>query len=496
MTCETTQPINDFPRHSALTRVMSFIFLVASLATAQAGESGGSASNNPINVLFIAIDDLRPELGAYGHANMSTPTIDRLASQGVLFTRAYDNVPVCGASRASMLSGLRPTPQRFLDFGTRLDEDAPSALTLPAYLRQHGYVTLSLGKVLHHQDDALYSWSEPPWFPENRDPGYSSWRNYVLPENIAADKARQQGRQPPPFEAADVADDAYFDGQIAIRAVDELERLAKKEQPFFLAVGFVKPHLPFNAPRRYWDLYPLNEITTTDNPLFPANAPQQAMHNWGELRRYDGIPDNKEPVPNEMARKLVQGYRAATSYTDAQVGRVLEALERLDLSGSTLVVLWGDHGWSLGDHGLWAKHSPFNVANRIPLVVRGPGVTAGTTSERLVESVDIYPTITELLSLPPPEHLEGESFRTALTAATAAGKEAVFPRWKNSDSIRTERYYYTEWRNPGGEIIARMLYDHAVDPDERSNVAEEPGYADIVASLSARLRKHLATISE
>lgn len=461
------------------------LFLVAFVPLAQ----GGDHPN--MNVLFLAIDDLRPELGAYGAEYMHTPAIDRLAAEGVSFRRAYANVPVCGASRASMLTGLRPTRDRFLTYFTRIDEDAPDAVTLPGWFKQHGYTAISLGKVLHHSSDAVDSWSEAPWDPENDSlPGYRKWRNYLVEENIREDMKKDGSL--PAFEAPDVDDDAYFDGKVAVRAIEYLRRFRQQNEPFFLAVGFVKPHLPFNAPKRYWDLYPDESIPATVNQPFPEGAPQQAWHNWGELRRYEGVPEGDAPVPSEMARKLVQGYRAATSYTDAQVRRVLDELERLGLAGNTVVVLWGDHGYSLGEHGLWVKHSPFELANRIPLIVRAPGSAQGVSGS-LVESVDIFPTLTELSGLPVPEQLQGRSFAAAMENPGVELKEAVFPRWQNSDSIRTDRYYYTEWRNEQGKVIARMLYDHAVDPGELNNVADDPDYSLTVNELSTALARHIAT---
>lgn len=464
-------------------RLACFALLAATcLQSSQAGE-------RPPNVLFLAIDDLRPEIGAYEADYMHTPAIDRLAATGVVFTRAYSNVPVCGASRASMLSGLRPTRDRFLTYYTRIEEDAPGVPTMAGWFRQAGYTAISLGKVLHHSNDSQDSWSEPAWDPKNDSlPGYRKWRNYLVEANIREDM-KKDGR-PPAFEAADVDDDAYFDGKVAVRAMEYLQRFAREEEPFFLAVGFVKPHLPFNAPQRYWDLYPESTLPETVNQPFPEKAPPQAWHSWGELRAYEGVPEKDAPVPEALARTLVQGYRAATSYTDAQVGRVLDELERLGLAENTIVVLWGDHGYSLGEHGLWVKHSPFELANRIPLIVRAPGAKAGV-ARGLVESVDIYPSLAELAGLPLPGHLQGQSFSAALENPEAELKEAVFPRWQNSDSIRTDRYYYTEWRDASGKLFGRMLYDHSQDPDELNNVAEDPGYSIVVSELSVRLADHV-----
>jgi arylsulfatase A-like enzyme len=469
--------------------LLSVMLLVSLMFTLPVLADDTVDTKTPTNVLFLAIDDLRPELGAYGASYMQTPSIDRFAATGVTFIRAYTNVPVCGASRASMLSGLRPTRERFLTYYSRADEDASGVPTMPAWFRQSGYTTMALGKVSHHLNDSVDAWSEPPWNPKNDSvPGYKKWRNYLVEENIHEDM-KKDGR-PPAFEAADVDDDAYFDGKVALRAMKLLRRFKEQDEPFFLAVGFVKPHLPFNAPRRYWELYPEDSLPPTVNQPFPETAPPQAWHNWGELRHYAGVPEGEAPVPEELARTLVQGYRAAASYTDAQIGRVLDELDRLGLAENTIVVLWGDHGYSLGEHGLWVKHSPFELATRIPLIVRSPGAKAGVANG-LVESVDLYPTLTELAGLSLPDHLQGASFSAALKNPEVVLKSAVFPRWQNSDSIRTDRYYYTEWRDKSDDVIGRMLYDHNNDPEELNNLAEDPAHSVTVLELSAALAEHI-----
>jgi len=477
---------------------LSKIFAVLLCGLCLAGPTGASGGEQK-NILFIAIDDLRPELAVYGKTYMQTPAIDQLASGGVTFANAYSNVPVCGASRASLMTGLRPTSTRFVDVGAKVEKDAPGIPTLPAYFKAAGYTTISLGKVLHGRKDALSSWSEEPWHPQDDvKRGVDSPRSYMLPGNIALDiayKAGDKSSQPPAYEAADVSDDAYFDGKTARRAIDSLQVLQKEGKPFFLAVGFAKPHLPFNAPRKYWDMYPEKSISLADNPLFPETAPEEARHSWGELRHYAEIPDKKDPVADEVALKLIRGYYAATSYADAQVGRVLAELDRLGLADNTIVVLWGDHGWSLGEHGLWAKHSTFNVANQIPIIVRAPGMEQGKVAQGLVESVDIYPSIVELAGMSLPAHLQGDSFKPMLENPDIAVKDAVFPRWKNGDSIVTDRYYYTEWRNKQGMVIARMLYDHQNDPQENNNVAEQAEYAIIKSELSSRLATHIQLIA-
>lgn len=436
------------------------------------------------NVLFIPIDDLRPQLNCYGRSQMSTPHIDSLANDGVLFTQSYCQVPVCGATRASLLTGVRPTRDRFVTFFTEVDQDLPDALTLPQHFRNNGYETVAAGKVFHHRPDtAERSWGGLPWYPDI--PEGESWRNYIVDENRAADMS--DASRGPAFECADVPDEAYFDGQIARHAVQEMRRLAQQDRPWFLAAGFVKPHLPFNAPKQYWDRYRRDDISLADNPFAPEGAPPEAMHNWGELRHYFDIPA-EGPVSDEMARSLIHGYYAATSYTDAQVGLLLRELDALGLRENTVVVLWGDHGWQLGEHGLWCKHCNFDTSLSAPLIVSAPWMGGAKRCDALVEFVDIFPTLCGLAGLPEPGRLEGVSFVPLLDSPSTPWKRAAFSRYHAGDSVCTGRYLYTEWTDGEGDVTGRMLYDHESDPDENVNRSEDPACADLVSSLSTTLR--------
>ncbi|MEA3226936.1 MAG: sulfatase-like hydrolase/transferase, partial [Planctomycetota bacterium] len=261
-----------------------------------------AAGRRKPNVLFIAVDDLRPQLGCYSHEQMISPNIDRLAADGVTFLRSYCQVPVCGASRASLLTGTRPTPDRFLGYSTWAEKDLPGALSVAEHFKNNGYHTISNGKIFHHRADCKDSWSEDTWHPTGH------WRNYVLEENqkLNSRKPKSAG---PAYECADVPDSAYFDGKVADKGISDLRRLKREDKPFFLALGFLKPHLPFNAPKKYWDMYKPEEIDLADNPFRPKGAPDAALHNWGELRNYHGIPP-KGPLSEELARKLVHGYYA------------------------------------------------------------------------------------------------------------------------------------------------------------------------------------------
>lgn len=448
--------------------------------------SGGIQAQQK-NVLFIAVDDLRPELGCYGHPVIKSPNIDRLASSGVRFTQAYCNVPVCGATRASIMSGLRPNASRFINFDCYLDKDVPGVMSLPMHFRNNGYHTVSLGKIFHHQDDSKGSWVTN-WRPEN--PKSGMWQDYQLQENIKKNKDnRSRGL---PYEKADVPDEAYFDGKIAAKAIAELQAAKKSGQPFFLAVGFLKPHLPFNAPSKYWDLYPESSIKLPGNMHKPADAPDAAMHNFGELRAYSDIPPTG-PVSKEMALKLIHGYYACVSYTDAQIGKVLKALEESGLAENTIIVLWGDHGWNLGEHGLWCKHCNFETSLHTPLIIRAPGQKSGIVADQLVEYVDVYPTLCDLAQLTKPFHLQGNSLTPLLNGEKPAWKDAVFCRWIKGETIITKTHAYTEWYNqPGQPAYTRMLFDHTKDAAENMNISEKPENSQLVETLQKRIAKHVA----
>ncbi|MDT8302577.1 MAG: sulfatase-like hydrolase/transferase, partial [Sedimentisphaerales bacterium] len=389
------------------------------------------------NVLFIAVDDLRPQLGCYGHKQMISPNIDKLGAEGVIFLRSYCQVPVCGASRASLMTGVRPTANRFLGYDTWAQKDLPGALSIAKHFKNNGYHTISIGKIFHHRTDCLDGWSEDPYRPTG------PWRNYRIEENIKLEK-KLSPKRGPAFESADVPDNAYFDGMIADKGISDLRRMKNLDKPFFLALGFFKPHLPFNAPKKYWDLYKREEIDLADNPFRPRGAPDAALHNWGELRAYHGIPP-KGPLSEDMARTLIHGYYACVSYTDAQIGRVLTELDRLGLRDNTAVVLWGDHGWNLGEHGLWCKHCNFETSLHSPLILRAPNIKAGSRTNALTEYLDIYPSLCELSNLPKPAHLQGKSFVPLLKNPNLPWKKAVFSRYFKGDSVKTDRYRYTQW---------------------------------------------------
>jgi iduronate 2-sulfatase len=457
--------------------VLSLLALVLSSCT-----GNGKEEQRP-NFLVIFMDDLRPQLGAYGHSQMISPNIDRLASEGLLFERAYCQVPVCGASRASVMTGVRPTRNRFLTYHTYADEDLPGHLSLPRYLRESGYYTLSLGKVYHHNDDDPGGWTERPWRP-----GAANWRNYIMQENIEISKAYEDGRALPWEVGINVKDNDYFDGVTADSAIARLRFLKQQDKPFFLAVGFLKPHLPFNAPSRYWEMYDADSLKLASNPYAPENAPPESMHNWGELRGYHSVPE-RGPVTREMERKLVHGYYACVSYTDALIGKVLDVLSELGLDKNTVVMLFGDHGWNLGEHGLWCKHCNYDNAMRVPLIIRVPGKTTGEVSGSLAELLDIYPTVCELAGLELPDHLQGKSLLPVISDPEASVKDRVFSRYIRGESVLTGHYAYTEFLNRSIDtVVSNMLYDHQTDREENINISYDPRYRDLIDELSGQLR--------
>lgn len=436
----------------------------------------------PPNILFIAVDDLRPELGAYGKDYMHTPNMDRLAARGTIFTNAYCNVPVCGASRASIMTGMRPTRERFWDYKCWISEDTPEAVTLHGHFKANGYYTAAMGKILHHSKDRAEDYNEPNWKP---GVGGGAGRDYQTPDNIATATAKDFDGRGPAFERGEVADTSYWDGKTARRAVEYVGRLAEKDQPFFLAVGFAKPHLPFNAPAKYWDMYDPATISMPATYYRAEGTPDAIHHNFGELRNYTGVPKEKV-LPEDYARQLIHGYYASTSYMDAQVGKVLDALEASGEADNTIIILWGDHGWNLGDHTMWCKHTPFNTSLRVPLMIVSPGQSPGR-SPAMVEYVDIFPTLADLAGLELPAQLDGKSLTPLLEDPDKEWSDAVFTRWKEADNITTERYAYTEWYNKDGDRYARVLFDHATDSLEVNNLAEKAEYLPIVEELAARL---------
>jgi arylsulfatase A-like enzyme len=424
------------------------------------------------NILFIAIDDLRPELGCYGSTQVKTPHFDRLAGRGMRIDRAYCQVPVCGASRASLMTGILPTAKRFVGFDTWAEKDAPDAPTLPQVFKTAGYTALFNGKIFHHADDAKdRSWSERTWKTESREGSTSH-----DPETTRLKSSKGRGRI---YESPDVPDDAYPDGQIAKRTIEDLQRLKQEGKPFFLACGFIRPHMPFYAPKKYWDLYDREKIEIANNRTRPENAPRQLVGST-EFRSYHlgDFDENSE----DFHRMMRHGYMASTSYVDKLLGDVMAELDRLGLAENTIVVVWGDHGWHLGEHNFWGKHNTMHLATRVPLIVKVPGKKAGATAS-LVETSDIFPTLCTLAGIDIPGTVQGRGFNELLDQPDRPFREVAYSRFMAGDAVITENFTYTSYHNGKSE----MLYDIKTDPQENTNLAGLPEHAETITKMKKML---------
>ena len=447
------------------------------------------------NVLFIAVDDLRPELHCYGASHIHSPNLDKLADTGFLFTHAYCQQAVCGPSRASLMTGLRTEHCGVISNRQHFRQAVPDVVTLPQHFKQQGYHTAGMGKLYHatfwdsHDFNDQASWSVDYLYPQSSP---LTWRD---PAN--AELVKRTGRRGPPWESADVADEAYYDGQLAKLAVESLQRLKELNKPFFLGVGFQKPHLPFCAPKRYWDLYDADAIRLSPITQWPQGSPTLAHWNFGEVRSYHGTP-RTGPVSHELGLRMVHGYYASVSYVDAQIGKVLDALEQLGLDQNTIVVLWGDHGWKLSEYSAWSKATNYELDTRTVLLLRYPKMPhRGQRSAALVELLDIYPTLCDLAGLPLPQHLEGKSVRPVVAHPDAPGKPAAFSQYPRRGlmgySMRTDQYRLTLWTKADDpqQVKAVELYEHPQADAfvETVNLAADPDHQQLVDRLTQQFRR-------
>ena len=442
-------------------------------------ENRGTKDPKKLNVLFIAVDDLRPELGCYGHSMVKSPNIDKLASEGVMFNNAFCQVALSNPTRASLLTGMRPDAIKVYDLQAHFRDYAPESVTLPEYFKQQGYHSVSLGKIFHLKDEQ--SWSIPSWDSDKP--------NYVLEENLELIRTSERKRGPS-TEIANVSDTAYCDGAIAERAVKALRSIGDK--PFFLAVGFYKPHLPFCAPEKYWNMYNPDEITVPDT-LPPLNVASNALTNFQELRNYSGVPAYNA-LSEQQSRHLIHGYYASVSYMDAQVGKILDELKRLGLDENTIVILWGDHGWKLGEYGNWCKHTNVDYDLRVPLIIKTPAMKSkGKQVNAIAELIDVYPTLCNQAGLQIPGKLQGEDFSFLLNSADDHFKDAAFSQFERPNnimgySIRTSQYRYTCWLNTNNkEVYEEELYDYHNDPQGMMNVVNNVDYDMVIKKLKEML---------
>ena len=468
------------------------------------------AAAGRMNVLFLVADDLRPELGCYGNPIIKSPNIDRLAQRGMVFNRAYCQQAVCSPSRSSVMTGMRPDTTKVWDLNTHFRKALPEVVTLSQLFKNHGYFAQGMGKIFHGGFEDQPSWSatatafleqDPDVVPKKKTGGAKKKKAESKPDGDAEIENENPGKltstdRGPAFRATDEPANGGGEGKLADEAIAALRRFKTNAQPFFLAVGFHKPHLPFVSPRTYWDLYDPAKIPLATNPLLPKGAPEYVLVNKAELWGYSGVPDVSH-LPDDYARQLKHGYYAAVSYMDAQLGRVLDELDQLGLRENTIVILWGDHGWKLGEHDRWAKHS--NVENdvRAPLIISVPGMKGvGKKTDALVEFVDMYPTLAELAGLPAPANLEGTSFKPLLDDPSRAWKSAAFSQYPRTVqgrklmgySMRTDRYRFTQWlaRDDHSKVDAVELYDHQTDPQENTNIANDPANKSLVENLTAQ----------
>jgi iduronate 2-sulfatase len=462
-----------------MNRSFHIIALFSLLAVSVAG-----AADKP-NVLFIAADDLRSDLGCLDNKDVFSPNVDALAARGRLFTHAYCQQAVCNPSRASLMTGRRPDTLKIWDLPTHFRDTVPNVVTLPQHFKKNGYFTQNIGKIYHNWRQEIQG-----------DPASWSVPAVMHFATHGSDKPQVKGKLPPNFasdrkcECRDVPDDAYFDGRIATLAIKALRQRKAAEQPFFLAVGFWKPHSPFNAPKTYWDLYDRSKLSPPPNPQWPKDAPRIAWHNSREIL---GSPKPRKLTP-EAVMEIRHGYLAAISYFDAQLGRVLTELDALGLRDNTIIVFWSDHGYHLGEQTLWAKTSNFELDASVPLIIATPKTAQpGVKTDALAELLDLYPTLAELCGLPKPMGVEGTSLVPVLEDPRARVKQAAYtqhPRpayFKEAPdvmgrSVRTARYRYTEWRDfKTGELVASELYDHKHDPLETVNVVADPANTEAIA---------------
>ena len=412
------------------------------------------------NVLIFYVDDLRAKLGCYGSKTAITPNIDKLAKEGVLFNKAYAQQAICAPSRMSTLTGLRPETLGIYSIFTPLRKIHKEVVTMPQLFKQNGYKTVSIGKVYHHSSDDKKHWTHH--FKKERN-------TYVKPENIALMKRlKAAGVKPlkgPAYEDADVADEVYKDGRVAKNAIETLHKI--KDDNFLMFVGLSKPHLPFNAPKKYWDLFDKNDFEIPSKEK-PEGMYRLALSKWGELKGYYGIP-KKGDLDDELTRTLIHGYHASVSYIDAQVGKVMQALEDLDLRKNTMVIFMSDHGYKIGEYGTWCKHSNVEIDVKVPLIISRETSykrrKTNKTSDALVENVDIFPTLVALCNLKGPKS-DGKSILPVIDKPNKKWDKvatSVYARGKKIMGVTATdgKWRYTEWRNSvTNEILQAELYEH------------------------------------
>src|SRR5690606_28201193 len=464
------------------------------------------------NVLLIMVDDLKPNLGVYGDTIAVSPNIDRLAADGMRFKNAYANQAVCGPSRYNILFGSRSTSTGLYNFGKEFRDVHPDAVTLPQHFQKAGYHTESMGKVFHighgnTNDDV--SWSIPHFkekvieYVDPKSTGRKLTREEAFFENtrmfIEDTPANNELPRGAAWESPDVLDNAYADARVANHAIDRLRKLKENpKQPFFMAVGFARPHLLFSVPKKYWDLYNPEDLPMPGYEKAPEGSPDFTKKRGHEMSQFFPVPRHQDVYDDDLKRKLIHGYYASMSYMDAQLGKVIKELKRLELDKNTIIVFWSDHGWHLGDHAIWTKHTNFEQANHIPLIFLAPGVTEpGSVTDQFAESVDVYPTLAKLAGLDKPkgpQPIDGIDLTPVLKDGSKEIKDHAYHAFPMGgylgEAIRTERYRMIRWtpmRKNKKEVLYE-LYDYVNDAKETKNIAEEK--PKVVSDMLAILEQY------
>jgi len=492
--------------------------------------SCNTQQDEKLNVIFIAFDDLRPELGCYGNIEIKSPNLDRFADAGMVFLNTYCQVAVCQPSRASFMTGLRPDSVGSWHLGDHHRGMHPDVITMPQYFQKHGYHTVSIGKVFHNFVYDSISWDEPDLRPEqyktpdkiNRDAESFHYDEEITRKQLelrAERKRNNPGRKlyadgwgyGKSIEAPELPDEVLYDGAQTDLAIKTIERLKESGKPFYLALGYFRPHLPFVAPKKYWDLYEAAEISPASNPFLPINAPGFAMNSTYELGAcYDIAPFQKHPalgpLPDSIQYYLKHGYYASVSYVDACFGKLMDAITDMGLDENTVIALVGDHGWKLGEHNSWCKQTNYENDTHVPFIVYAPGMkTAGSKTDGLTELVDVFPTLCELAGIEVADYLQGTSVAPLIEDPDREWKSAAFSQFHRRPrvsidsqrymgySMRTSRYHYIEWyhwddqNNIPIDSVTCELYDHSTDPEENINIAEKPENTELIKQLSHQL---------
>ena len=502
----------------------SFIFYAFFLIT---GCQEGRQTTKP-NVLFISIDDLRPALGAYGDSIAITPNIDRFAAEGITFMNTFCQSAACAPSRASLMTGLRPDSTRVWHLGDKFREINPSSVTIPQHFATAGYHTVNIGKIFHNYMPDSISWHEPDLRPaQYKKPEWlgRDGETFYISKEISDSQVTVRDsllklrpiryadgwNSGPAWEKADVHDTLYYDGAQTELAKRTLTRIGNNDQPFFMALGFFRPHLPFAVPKKYWDLYDIENITPAANPNISQGSPPWTMNSMYELRHYDGFrhighPNSGYKMNQDTARILKHGYYASISYVDALLGDLMEFLKAEGLYDNTIIILWGDHGWKLGEHNSWGKMTNYNIDLRVPMMIRYPNQNGTNLKiQAITELVDIFPSLCELADIESPDYLQGDSFVPLISDIDNPGKGAAFSQFHRRPqhaydagrymgySINTLNYHYIEWyqwdadEGRRGDLVDIELYDVINDPSEKQNIASLEEKKSIVAALASEL---------